>query len=84
MAAGYIFLVVLLLGVLYLLLIRPEKRNAEMAVYRRTMFAHRGYHNKEKLIPENSMACISGSSRSWLWYRTGYTYYQRWKSGGIS
>ena len=51
MAAGYIFLVVLLLGVLYLLLIRPEKRNAEMAVYRRTMFAHRGYHNKEKLIP---------------------------------
>ena len=50
MAAGYIFLVVLLLGVLYLLLIRPENRNAEMAVYRRTMFAHRGYHNKEKLI----------------------------------
>lgn len=47
MAAGYIFLVVLLLGVLYLLLIRPENRNAEMAVYRRTMFAHRGYHNKE-------------------------------------
>ena len=58
MAAGYIFLVVLLLGVLYLLLIRPENRNAEMAVYRRTMFAHRGYHNKEKLIPENSMAAF--------------------------
>lgn len=58
MAAGYIFLVVLLLGALYLLLIRPENRNAEMAVYRRTMFAHRGYHNKEKLIPENSMAAF--------------------------
>ena len=59
MAAGYIFLVVLLLGVLYLLLIRPENRNAEMAVYRRTMFAHRGYHNKEKLIPASSCSSIS-------------------------
>ena len=40
MAAGYIFLVVLLLGVLYLLLIRPENRNAEMAVdvYKRQIY----------------------------------------------
>lgn len=58
MAVGYIFLAVLILGVLYLLLICPEKRNAEMFVYRHTMFAHRGYHNKDKLIPENSMSAF--------------------------
>lgn len=59
MTAVYIILAVLILCcVLYLLLLRPEKRKREMSVYQHTMFAHRGYHNKERCIPENSMAAF--------------------------
>lgn len=50
--AGAVFL----LG-LYLFAVAPNsKRNNQMMRYSHAMFAHRGYHNADRLIPENSMA----------------------------
>lgn len=58
-ATGYLILLVFIVFILYLLLIWPcRRRVGEMMEYNRTMFAHRGYHNVEKYIPENSMAAF--------------------------
>lgn len=47
---------ILILPGLYLFLILPRlSGKADMRAFSGTMFAHRGYHNKERLIPENSM-----------------------------
>lgn len=44
---------------LYLYAIWPRtSRVSDVMQYNHMMFAHRGYHNKEKFIPENSMAAF--------------------------
>lgn len=51
--------VLIFIAGLYLAAIAPDgTRRERMAAYRGTMFAHRGYHCKEKGIPENSMAAF--------------------------
>lgn len=43
----------------YLFAVSPEtSRQKQMTAFRGIMFAHRGYHCKEKKIPENSMAAF--------------------------
>lgn len=43
----------------YLLLIRTNRsRQVQVMQYNKKLFAHRGYHNMERLIPENSMAAF--------------------------
>lgn len=57
MAAVMIGAGVVLLCGLYLFAVAPNsKRKNQMMHYSQAMFAHRGYHNADKLIPENSMA----------------------------
>lgn len=47
---------------LYLYAIWPRTtRISDVMQYNHAMFAHRGYHNKEKLIPENSMAAFQAA-----------------------
>ena len=54
-----LFFVCPALAVLYLFAIWPRRsRRRDVMQYDGAMFAHRGYHNKEKLIPENSMAAF--------------------------
>lgn len=53
-----IVILVLIIG-LYLTAIAPDgSRRERMEAYRGTRFAHRGYHCKERGIPENSMAAF--------------------------
>lgn len=55
----YVIIFLLVVFALYLLLIWPcTSRTGEVMEYNRAMFAHRGYHNKDKYIPENSMAAF--------------------------
>lgn len=55
------FILVLTAG-LYLAALAPEtSRQKEMAAYRGTMFAHRGYHCAEKGIPENSIPAFKAA-----------------------
>ncbi len=53
---GLLFLLLFL--AFYGFLTYTRSRHHEMARYKGTMFAHRGYHNKDKGIPENSMAAF--------------------------
>ncbi len=55
----YAILVAAAAGALYLYAVWPRTtRISDMMQYNHALFAHRGYHNKEKLIPENSMAAF--------------------------
>lgn len=55
----YGVLLLLAVFILYLFLILPcTARTGKVLEYNRAMFAHRGYHNQEKYIPENSMAAF--------------------------
>lgn len=57
--SGYIIVFLLLFLMLYLFAIWPRtSRIGDVMEYHRAMFAHRGYHNEEKYIPENSMAAF--------------------------
>lgn len=63
MLIAVIIILVLIAG-LYVAAIAPDgSRRERMAAYRGTMFAHRGYHCKEKGIPENSMAAFRAAIR---------------------
>lgn len=54
-----IFVLFLAVILLYLFAIFPRlSRRKDMRRFRHTMFAHRGYHCREKGIPENSMAAF--------------------------
>ena len=54
-----IFFSLLVVLFLYILSIRPRtSRIGEVLEYNRSMFAHRGYHSEDRLIPENSMAAF--------------------------
>lgn len=45
--------------IIYLFAIVPRlSKRRDMEAWKQTMFAHRGYHNAEKGIPENSMAAF--------------------------
>ena len=56
MMIGLIVLLFVVFILLYIYAICPRlSRRKDMTHYRHTMFAHRGYHCKEKGIPENSM-----------------------------
>lgn len=56
---GYFILLAVVIIGLYLYAIWPRTtRISDVMQYNHAMFAHRGYHNKEKLIPENSMAAF--------------------------
>lgn len=56
-----IIIFIVLIG-LYLSMIMPRlSRKGQILVYRGTMFAHRGYHCKEKGIPENSMTAFEAA-----------------------
>ncbi len=53
-----ILIVLLVLFLLYLLCLRCRRGKADWAHFRQWRYAHRGLHNKEKGIPENSMAAF--------------------------
>lgn len=58
-ALFYVIVFFLIILILYLFSIWPcTSRIGDVMEYNRTMFAHRGYHNREKYIPENSMAAF--------------------------
>lgn len=48
-------LVVLFVCCIYLYLIKPNRRRAEAAFFAKQMYAHRGLHDDENGIPENSL-----------------------------
>ena len=57
----FVFILILFVG-LYIFSICPEmSRKQQMAAYKGTMFAHRGYHSEEKGIPENSMPAFQAA-----------------------
>lgn len=57
--SGCFILAAAALAGLYLYAVYPRTtRILEVMQYNHGVFAHRGYHNKEKLIPENSMAAF--------------------------
>lgn len=57
-----IFIIILCITVFYLFLLLPRLSNRKrMMQYRHTMFAHRGYHNAEKRIPENSIKAFQAA-----------------------
>ena len=59
MKAVIIILIILaVLFLLYLLCLRCRRGHADWAHFRQWRYAHRGLHNKEKGIPENSMAAF--------------------------
>ncbi len=59
MKAVIIILIILaVLFLLYLLCLRCRRGHADWARFRQWRYAHRGLHNKEKGIPENSMAAF--------------------------
>ena len=53
-----ILIVLLVLFLLYLLCLRCRRGKADWAHFRQWRYAHRGLHDKEKGIPENSMAAF--------------------------
>ncbi len=53
-----IVIVLLVLFWLYLLCLRCRRGHADWAHFRKWRYAHRGLHDKEKGIPENSMAAF--------------------------
>lgn len=62
MAAIYIIICLILLAAIYIFAITPRlTKRKESARFRHTMFAHRGCHCLEKLIPENSMAAFKAA-----------------------
>lgn len=59
---GYVLLAAAVMSGLYLYAVWPRtSRIEEVMRYDHMMFAHRGYHNKDKLIPENSMAAFQAA-----------------------
>ena len=59
MKAVIIILIILaVLFLLYLLCLRCRRGHADWAHFRQWRYAHRGLHNKERGIPENSMAAF--------------------------
>lgn len=57
--AGCLFVIVCVIILLYLLAIWPRTSHMdEVMRYNGVLFAHRGFHNKDKYIPENSMAAF--------------------------
>ena len=59
MKAVIIILIILaVLFLLYLLCLRCRRGHADWAHFRKWRYAHRGLHNKEKGIPENSLAAF--------------------------
>lgn len=60
--SGYVILGVIAAVGLYLYAVWPRTtRISDVMQYNHAMFAHRGYHNKERLIPENSMAAFQAA-----------------------
>lgn len=60
---GYAVLAAAVIIGLYLYAVWPRTtRISDVMQYDHAMFAHRGYHNKEKLIPENSMAAFHAAA----------------------
>ena len=53
-----VIIILIILAVLYLLCLRCRRGHADWARFRQWRYAHRGLHNKEKGIPENSMAAF--------------------------
>ena len=53
-----ILIILAVLFLLYLLCLRCRRGHADWARFRQWRYAHRGLHNKEKGIPENSMAAF--------------------------
>ena len=65
MKAVIIILIILaVLFLLYLLCLRCRRGHADWARFRQWRYAHRGLHNKEKGIPENSMAAFKLAAAS--------------------
>lgn len=63
MLSACIIIFIIIAGI-YLFAISPEtSRKGQLDAYRGTMFAHRGYHCKEKGIPENSLAAFRAAIR---------------------
>ena len=59
---GYLLLLFAAAAGVYLYAIWPRTtRISDVMQYNHAMFAHRGYHNQEKLIPENSMAAFQAA-----------------------
>lgn len=56
------FIILLAISALYTIAVFPRlSRRDDMKQLNHTMFAHRGYHCAEKLIPENSMAAFKAA-----------------------
>lgn len=49
----------LVLTILYVLSLRTGRRRAVAAPFAKAVYAHRGYHNEEKGVPENSLTAFS-------------------------
>ncbi len=57
-----IFIIILCVTIFYLFSLLPRLSNRErMMRYRHSLFAHRGYHNAQKGIPENSMKAFKAA-----------------------
>lgn len=57
-----ILLIIAALAALYIFAILPRlSRQKDMEQFHHTLFAHRGYHCADKLIPENSMAAFKAA-----------------------
>lgn len=54
----WVVLVILLLCLLYLFLIKPGKRRTEAVFFAKQKYAHRGLHDIQNSIPENSLAAF--------------------------
>ena len=53
-----ILIVLLVLFLLYILCLRCRRGKADWAHFRKWRYAHRGFHDREKGIPENSLAAF--------------------------
>ncbi|MEF9840887.1 MAG: glycerophosphodiester phosphodiesterase family protein [Lachnospiraceae bacterium] len=59
---AYILIPLIFIFLFYLLMICPnESRYEQIMMLNHTLFAHRGYHDKEHLIPENSMLAFQSA-----------------------
>lgn len=57
-----LLIIIITLTALYIFSIFPRlAKREEMAAFNHTLFAHRGYHCAEKLIPENSMPAFKAA-----------------------
>ena len=62
MTGIYILICLTLPAIIYIFALAPRlDKRKETAHFRHTMFAHRGYHCQEKLIPENSIAAFKAA-----------------------